>query len=313
VVKSVNGVRSSFVVEKSLVMTPAVPRRVRRAVRVSAVLVASLALLGTTYQGVATSLERHRFLRPGGLVDGGGYHLHIYCLGKGSPTVILEAGAGAISSAWGLVQPRIAWNTRVCSYDRSGLGWSEGDGRYVPARVVDSLRTLLREANEPGPFVVVGQELGSAFARLFAVRDSTRVVALVLIDDPLGSQTAPSRGQMVAAWPWLARVGILRAIGGLSTRANQMPGESGGAIRAFLNRPDHLTQAAREISRASEVVAAAQAVRLDPSVQVASVTTGNSEQPAMIVTPEEAAAVVGAIEETVSRVRANRSGARDEP
>jgi pimeloyl-ACP methyl ester carboxylesterase len=294
-------------------MVPTVPRRVHRAVRVSAVIIASLALLGATYQGVATSLERHRFLRSGGLVDGGGYHLHIYCLGEGSPTVILEAGAGAISSAWGLVQPRIARNTRVCSYDRSGLGWSEGDGRYVPARVVDNLRTLLREANEPGPFVVVGQELGAAFARLFAARDSTRVIALVLIDDPLGSQAAPSRLRMVAAWPWLARVGILRVMGGLSARANQLPGESGGAVRAFLNRPDHLTQAAREIARASEVVASARAVHLDPSIPVRLVTSGNSEQPAMIVTPEEAAAVTGAIEETVARVRASRTGVKEEP
>jgi pimeloyl-ACP methyl ester carboxylesterase len=294
-------------------MRPAVPQRVRRAIRVSAVIVASFALLGATYQGVATSLERHRFLRPGGLVDGGGYHLHIYCLGKGSPTVILEAGAGAISPAWGLVQAKIARTTRVCSYDRSGLGWSEGDGRYVPARVADNLRTLLRQANEPGPFVVVGQELGAAFARLFAARDSTRVAALVLIDDPLGSQTASSRAQMVAAWPWLARVGILRAVGGLSIRANALPGESGGAMRAFLNRPDHLTQAAREIARATEVVAAARSVRLDPSVQLASVTISNGEQPAMIATPEEAAAVTGAIEETVSRVRAKRGSATDEP
>lgn len=294
-------------------MVPTVPRRVRRAVRVSAVIAASLILVGATYQGVATSLERHRFLRPGGLVDGGGYNLHIYCLGKGAPTVILEAGAGAISSAWGLVQPRIAQSSRVCSYDRSGLGWSEGDGRYVPARVVDNLRTLLREANEPGPFVVVGQELGAAFARLFAARDSARVVALVLIDDPLGSQTASSQRRMVAAWPWLARVGILRVMGGLSVRANQLPGESGDAVRAFLNRPDHLTQAAREIARASEVVASARAVHLDPSVQVALITSGNSEQPAMIVTPEEAGAVAGAIEETVARVRASRTGVKEEP
>ena len=62
---------------------------------------------------------------PGRLIDIGGRKLHLHCAGKGSPTVILMAGGGAFSIDWALVQPRVAHDTRVCSYDRAGLAWSD--------------------------------------------------------------------------------------------------------------------------------------------------------------------------------------------
>jgi hypothetical protein len=56
---------------------------------------------------------------------GGGQRLYLDCRGKGSPTVILEAGAGDLSFVWALVQDRIAELTTVCSYDRGGYLWSD--------------------------------------------------------------------------------------------------------------------------------------------------------------------------------------------
>jgi pimeloyl-ACP methyl ester carboxylesterase len=61
----------------------------------------------------------------GRLIDVGGRKLHLYCTGQGSPTVILMAGGGAFSIDWALVQPKVARDTRVCSYDRAGLAWSD--------------------------------------------------------------------------------------------------------------------------------------------------------------------------------------------
>jgi pimeloyl-ACP methyl ester carboxylesterase len=174
-----------------------VPTRARRIVAAIAALLTFFVLAGATYQGVATSLERHEFLRPGGLVDVGNYQLHIYCVGKGSPTVVLEAAAGSLSPAWGWVQPDIGRITRVCSYDRTGLGWSEGDGRYLPSRVPSDLHTLLERANEPGPFVLVGHELGASFARMYAERYPADTQALVLIDDPAARPSASPGTAMV--------------------------------------------------------------------------------------------------------------------
>src|SRR5438067_9531912 len=63
------------------------------------------------------------------LVDvGEGRRLHITCSGMNleeSPTVVLESGAGNDSSGWHLVQSEVAKFTRVCAYDRAGLGSSD--------------------------------------------------------------------------------------------------------------------------------------------------------------------------------------------
>src|ERR1700730_6984493 len=61
----------------------------------------------------------------GKLVDVGGYRVHLYCTGTGSPTVVI-LGAG-YSFDWGLVQPEVAGITQVCAYDHSGSAWSDED------------------------------------------------------------------------------------------------------------------------------------------------------------------------------------------
>jgi pimeloyl-ACP methyl ester carboxylesterase len=59
------------------------------------------------------------------MVDVGGHSLHIDCLGEGRPTVILEAANLGMSAHRIWMQQQLAQTTRVCVYDRSGLGWSE--------------------------------------------------------------------------------------------------------------------------------------------------------------------------------------------
>jgi pimeloyl-ACP methyl ester carboxylesterase len=261
-------------------------------------------LAGATYQGIATALERHRYQRPGGLVDAGGHQLHIHCVGQGSPVVILESAAGSMSAAWGWIQPEVARTTRVCSYDRAGLGWSEaGDGRFIPSRVPEELRVLLDRANEKGPIVLVGHEEGALFARMYAARFAGDTGALVLIDDPTAAPT-PDVPTLAAAWPWLARAGILRLSGRLSAQASGLPGDAGEAMRAFLNRPDHLTRAAMELSDLRDIEATARSLSLSSKVITTSISIGAFSRPAMIVTHEDAKRVAQAIAATVTRVRA---------
>src|SRR5262245_26805457 len=62
---------------------------------------------------------------PGRLVDVGGHRLHIRVMGKGSPAVVMEAGAGDFSFDWSLVQPKVAGFTCACAYDRAGYAWSD--------------------------------------------------------------------------------------------------------------------------------------------------------------------------------------------
>src|SRR5215510_12566828 len=64
---------------------------------------------------------------PGRLIaTDAGHRLHLWCTGEGAaPTVILVGGGGGYSIDWGLVQPAIAANARVCSYDRANFAWSD--------------------------------------------------------------------------------------------------------------------------------------------------------------------------------------------
>ena len=180
--------------------------RVRRILIVVVTVLVFLMLAGATYQGAATALERRQFPHPGELVDVGGHQLHIYCTGQGTPTVVLEAPAVGMSTAWGWVQPEVAHVARVCSYDRAGLGWSEaGDKPFAPSEVPAELHALLERAGERPPYVIVGEGLGAAFATLYAARFSVDVAALVLIDLP-ASGLEPIRAhpmmRLADASPW---------------------------------------------------------------------------------------------------------------
>jgi pimeloyl-ACP methyl ester carboxylesterase len=85
---------------------------------------------------------------PGRLVDLGDRKLHLYCTGKGSPTVILETGAGSFSIDWALVQPEVAQRTRVSSYDRAGYGWSAPGPEWDSVtQVANDLETGLSKAS----------------------------------------------------------------------------------------------------------------------------------------------------------------------
>lgn len=282
----------------------------RRALATAGAIVMFLVLAGATYQGVATAVERRQFPHPGRLIDVGDHQLHIYCAGEGTPTVLLEAPAAGMSAAWGWVQPRVATLTRICSYDRAGLGWSEaGDVPYAPHAVVEQLRSLVQRASERGPYVVAGQGLGAVFATLYAARFGENVAALVLIDPPsatAGETTLDPMPRLVTVSPWLARAGVLRATRLLSKNATGLPEPAAGALRAFLNRPDHLTRAARELSQWDDAVALAAATPVHGSLRVIHVDAAGSGRLAFLTDRRQADTVAAAIAEAVAHARAVR-------
>src|SRR4051794_11379205 len=111
--------------------------------------------------------------------------MFIACAGSGSPTVVLEAGAGGGVHSWAAVQPSLATTTRVCSYDRANLPGGRSDPAPKPqtaADIVTDLHELLSAARIPGPYVLAGHSNGGLYARLYATTYPKQVKGLVLID-----------------------------------------------------------------------------------------------------------------------------------
>ncbi len=115
-----------------------------------------------------------------GYVDIGGFSLFLSCEGSGSPTVILEQGAGGTAGNWIAVQPKISEFTRVCSYTRAAKG--VGQHPHTVQTSVDNLQRLLTTANIEAPYIMVGFSWGGFVSRLYAHQHPDDVAGLVLVD-----------------------------------------------------------------------------------------------------------------------------------
>lgn len=216
----------------------------KRALLSLLVLVIVLPLASAAYQAVATEMDKRAYPPPGQMIDVGGYQMHLYCTGAnvdGSPTVILEQGLGGISSAWALVQPEVAKVTRVCSYDRAGMGWSDSSPEPRDAQhITQELHTLLHNANISGPFVLAGWSFGGLYARAYAGQYGDEVAGLVLIDSshpdqwtstPEGQAQFESNARIYSVAPALVRLGVMRVMG-LLQPAPGLPTPYNDALKA---------------------------------------------------------------------------------
>lgn len=223
-------------------------------VRIAA-LVLILAVSGAIYQYLATRSDEQRFFPSGKMVDVGGYKMHINCTGEGSPTVVLDNGLSFGSSHWGIVPQEIEKFTRVCTFDRAGIGWSEASphGRGVN-QISEELHDLLEKAGERKPFVLSGHSIGGLYVQNYANQYPEEVAGVLLIDSSHAEQSLRILGQ--APPPIIARlIKVLAPIGvvrlGLGVRADGMPqmSEEGTAMRSSTK---HLYATADEILAVQE-------------------------------------------------------------
>jgi pimeloyl-ACP methyl ester carboxylesterase len=103
--------------------------------------------------------------------------------GRGSPTIILEAGLMSTILSWTSIRRELARSYRVVSYDRAGLGWSDpGPLPRTAERMVDELHSLLERAAIPPPYLLVGHSFGGLTMPLFAARYPKETAGMVLVD-----------------------------------------------------------------------------------------------------------------------------------
>jgi pimeloyl-ACP methyl ester carboxylesterase len=208
---------------------------------------ALLTIVGIGYQLWGEWRDKRAFPLPGQLVDVGGRRLHLWCVGQGSPTVLMFSGGGTPAVTMYDAQTRIGAFTRVCSYDRAGLGWSDPPTKPMSLPdMVDDLDALLLNGNIEGPFVLVPESFGGMVALAYAKRNPTKVAGAVFVDasEPdlwfrvsPKSHGAMKRNDMLWQVGW--RLGIIRAalpFGAPAWVANLSP-KLKGEFEAVWSRP----------------------------------------------------------------------------
>lgn len=154
--------------------------------------VLAVASVGAGIETVLEARDAAAYPMPGQLVDVDGHGMHLRCAGTGSPTVVLEPGAGDMASTMAWIAPAVARDTRVCVYDRPGRGWSdESDAPQDATRVASDLQTLLKAAHVPGPYVLAGHSFGGLYVMAYAAHYPADVAGMVLVDSTAPTTAGP--------------------------------------------------------------------------------------------------------------------------
>lgn len=309
-----------------------------------AVLALGLAASGATYEMIAARSDAETYPAPGRLVDVGGYRLHINCIGSGSPTIVLDAGLGGSSMDWSLVQPELATTTRVCAYDRAGMGWSDpGLRARRPEQIAEELHTLLVNADVSGPYVLVGHSLSGKYARLFARDYRQETAGIVLVDarsEYVDDRTTPlenrafleaveSQGRQYAM---ARRFGVARLFGAQLAGTSAIPAETRRLMALLATRQNAINategeaqaRAANDLElRAEAAIGAPPLIVLVSDQSIANLPhwaeaqrrqTGQSPEGRMVIASESSHAihwdrpdlVISSVQEMVTRARSRK-------
>ena len=141
----------------------------------------------------------------GNILDVGGYGVHVYCAGSGSPAVMIVGAA--FSFDWDLVQSAAAKFTQVCTFDPSGSVLSDpfeaavravdpgGSRRFLPTcgDRAEEIHRVVVHAPIQHPYILVGYSVGALWERLFAGRYPAGIGGIVIIDHAFLPRTKRSR------------------------------------------------------------------------------------------------------------------------
>jgi pimeloyl-ACP methyl ester carboxylesterase len=184
-------------------------------------LLVMLGIGGFIYQSAAQSSDLARWPAPGKLIDVDGDRMHLYCQGEGSPTIVVEQGTGGYYDHWDDMNRTLSQLTRVCAYDRAGMGYSDSLGRPVgSAEIAARLHKLLSAADITDDLILVGWSAGGIYVRDYYAQFPDKVAGMILVDSSHEQQqsrmadvTPPSGFDVRRVLAYLQPFGVVRLSG----------------------------------------------------------------------------------------------------
>jgi len=124
-------------------------------------------------------------------------------MGQGSPTILLDGGQADSILVWRQVQGEVAKLSRVCAYDRAGIGFSDPPAGASDAKaIVADIHALLRAARIKTPVLYVGHSAAGLYGVLLQATYPGDVGAAVLVEPAFANQwDALSNAGMAAGAP----------------------------------------------------------------------------------------------------------------
>ena len=167
-----------------------------------AVLVCAFLAGSTIYNAAALRYYRAIYSPSGKIYSVNGHDMHLYCTGDGLSDDHPRSGTGGNDSlTWAKVQPELSKTTRVCSYDRAGMGWSTPRSpiRETPIRLPVNYMLYLQQAGVSDPIVLMGHSAAGVYIRGYASRYPQNVVGLIFVDGAAPLQDDHGSAELRAA------------------------------------------------------------------------------------------------------------------
>jgi pimeloyl-ACP methyl ester carboxylesterase len=220
-----------------------------------------------------------RYSPRGQFVDVDGAQMHVFCVGEGERTLVLQAGIGGGVLDWLPLMDVMKDDFHVCAFDRLGQDWSD---RAPTPRTFDDAADELQMAvtamgiEQP---IVVGHSLGGVVAQTYAGRYD--VAGLVLVDG-LSLDATPAVTKRLGTYrhlDWAGRLGLLRPIGALMADS-AYPADLRAEMKALRSRSSALLGFSAEGALAAETASAGLA-DAEPNIEapLLIIAAGDSELP----------------------------------
>jgi pimeloyl-ACP methyl ester carboxylesterase len=273
--------------------------RTRRWLLYPVIAMLAVAAVGGGYETVSAATDTPPAM-PGRSIDVAGHSMHLHCTGTGGPTVVLQPGAGEMSSNMGLIAPRVAAETRVCVYDRPGRGWSEPmDTAQDASQIATDLHTLLRRGNVPGPYVLAGHSFGGLYVLTYAAHYPDEVAGMVVIDTTAPHKPPATTSDKPNSYDPLTRVATLISITGrlgltrlsTSSEGGSLPPQAADGVRATVATGSNLRSFLDEFAQANSSMAEAGSFKDFGAKPLVVLTAGSGSDADLIASHERLTAM----------------------